>query len=307
MKAGLKGVDNFRGRKSGAKIAGEIVAAGGAGAEIAEVGAPACGEAAGVLLVAGASAEGCADVVMDDAAEGDGVDEAGGGGFEAEVEVFAAVDEAFVEAAEAEPQIVGDEEAGAGDGGDFFQTAEEWRGCAVLFGFAAFGDEEAGVVNLAGADGALDVTDDACVWAERGVDGEHGLEPARGEDEIVVEENEEVAGGKGGGAVVGGGVAEVAIVEEYADVWMCGAGGKCTEPIAGAVGTGVVDKDDLVVETGRERRLKRGKHGLREGQAVVERDEEGDAHAGWRRIVEPRMGANRWEIKAGQRPALPAS
>ncbi|MEO5960808.1 MAG: hypothetical protein ABIR80_16995, partial [Opitutaceae bacterium] len=63
------------------------------------------------------AAGGGADVVADYAAEGDGGVATSGSSAVTEVDVFAAVDEGFVEAAELRPEGALDKKAGAGDGG----------------------------------------------------------------------------------------------------------------------------------------------------------------------------------------------
>lgn len=202
-------------------LAIEIVPAPAVVGEALEFGAPSDGEAAAVVLVAKFAAGGGADVMKNDAAEGDGVDAAGGAGAEAEVDVFAAVVKAFVEAAEVVPERTGNERAGAGDGGDAAGAEKEAEparrepGAVLGFGFEV--DDDAGVVDGAGGHGALDVADHAGARAEPAVEREHGLEPAAGEDEVAVEEDEEFPAGEGRAAVVGAGVAQIAVVEDHAD------------------------------------------------------------------------------------------
>ena len=87
-----------------AEIGREVLATPEARAEAAERVVPAEDEMAGVGFVAEFSARGRADVMSHDGAHGDEVDVAGIGGAEAEVDVFAAVDEGFVEAAKFFPE-----------------------------------------------------------------------------------------------------------------------------------------------------------------------------------------------------------
>lgn len=107
------------------------------------------------------------------------------------------------------------------------------------------------------------------------MNGEHGLEPARSEDEIVVEENDEFSSGDGGSVVVGGGVAEITIMQNEADLRI---GAKRFKPGAGAVTAAVVDEDDFVSQVGRKAGAERSQHRLREWQAIVEGDDEADLH-----------------------------
>ncbi len=178
-------------------------------------------------------------------AHGDGVHAAGGDGAKAEIHVLAAVDVAFVESAELQPQRAVNEHTGPGDGAhrpDRLQPAREERGRRAEMLHLAFDVEEhAGVIHGAGVDAALDVAHEARARPERAVGSEHGLKPAGGENEIVVEQGEELAAGEGNAAVVGGGVAEVAFVEH--DLERRGQRG---EPGAGAIRAAVVHDDDLV-------------------------------------------------------------
>jgi hypothetical protein len=87
-----------------AEIGREVVAAPKAGTPLAKGVVPPEHEVAGVGLVAKFAAGGRADVVTHDGAEGDEIDVAGGSGAEAEIDVLAAVDEFFVEAAEFFPK-----------------------------------------------------------------------------------------------------------------------------------------------------------------------------------------------------------
>lgn len=96
------------------EIGREVVATPEARAEAAERVVPAEDKVAGVGFVAELAARGRADVMSHDGAQGDEVDVAGIGGAEAEVDVFATVDEGFVEAAEFFPEGAADKDAGAG-------------------------------------------------------------------------------------------------------------------------------------------------------------------------------------------------
>ena len=113
------------------------------------------------------------------------------------------------------------------------------------------------MVHLARAGVDLHVADQSGAVAEATVDGEHGFQPARGEDQVVVEQGHHVLGGRGDAAVVRPGVAEIALVEQHA-----APTAERREPVASAVGAAVVDEDDLVIETNRERCLQAGQHRL---------------------------------------------
>ncbi len=220
-------------------------------------------------------------MVADDAGERDGVGAAEGAGSETEVDVFTAVDVALVEAAELLPQCAFDQHAGTGEGGDGADGGKETREArgerAVVDGFALLIDDDAGVVDGARAGVELKVADEAGAVGERAVGAEHGFEPAREENEIVVEEGEHVAAGVGDGAVVGGGVTEIAIVEDDAKRWAEGA-----EPSARSVGAAVVDENDFVRETGGERGLQARNTGAGEREVVEEGYNEAGQHAGTR-------------------------
>ena len=136
-------------------------------------------------------------------------------------------------------------------------------------------DRDAGVVEGAGGGVELEIADEAGAVAIGAVGGEHGLKPAWSEDEIVVEQGEKLTAGNGGTGVVGGGVAEVFALEDDTDRGIGREGG---EPRTGAIGAAVVDENDLVGESGGERRAQRGEHRLRKGEAVIERDEKRDRH-----------------------------
>lgn len=237
---------------------------------------------AGIGFVAKFTAGGGADVVPHDAAEGDDVDVTGSGGAEAEVDVFAAVNECGVEAAQFLPKGTANEDARAGDRhgasvkeGERREARGERQG-AEVFGFALGVDGDAGVIEGAGGGVELEVADETGAWAVGAVGGEHRLKPVGREDEIVVEQGEKLAAGERGSGVIGGGVAEIFRLQDDADG---GVGGEGGEPGAGAVGAAVVDENDLVGEAGGKRRAERGEHRLREGEAVVEWNEERDRHA----------------------------
>ena len=70
-----------------------------------------------------------------------------------------------------------------------------------------------GVIHGTGGDGPLNIADQPGAGAEPPVRGEHGLEPAGREHEVVVEQGEDFAARHSGAAVVGRGVTEVALVE----------------------------------------------------------------------------------------------
>ena len=144
-----------------------------------------------------------------------------------------------------------------------------------MLGLALEVDRDAGVIEGAGGGVELEIADEAGAVAVGAVGGEHGLKPAWSENQVVVEQGEKLTAGDGGTGVVGGGVTEVFALEDDADRGIGREGG---EPRTGAVGAAVVDENDLVGESGGERRAKRGQHRLREGEAVVERDEKRDRH-----------------------------
>ena len=242
---------------------------------------PAAGEAVGVFFVVEFPTDRGADVVADDAGERDGVGAVEGAGPETEVDVFTAVDVALVEAAELLPQRAFDEHAGPGEGGDGADGGKEtratrWEG-AVVNGFALLIDDDAGVVDGTRAGVELNVADEAGAVGERAVGAEHGFEPAREENEIVIEEGEHVAAGVGDGAVVGGGVTEIAIVEDDAERRAEGG-----QPGTGVVGAAVVDENDFVREAGGERGLQARNTGAGEREVVEEGYNEAGLHAGTR-------------------------
>jgi hypothetical protein len=193
---------------------------------------------------------------------------------QAEINVLTAVDEGRVEAAELAPRTGFDQQAGTGDGGYDFNFSSKRRKRAVMH-WLAFGiHNDAGVIDYAGGDGALHVADNAGGGMSREC-GEHRVQPPRREDQVVVEEDEKVAGGGFGGTIVTRRVAEVAVVEEYAETVLIFLR---AQPVARAVSAAVVDEDDLVVEVCGKGGLQGGEHRLREGEAVVERNEKRDAH-----------------------------
>jgi hypothetical protein len=262
-----------------AKIGFEIIAAPDAGGLEGKGAVPAEDELAGVGFVAEFTTRGLADVVAHEAAESDEVDVAAVGGAEAEIDVFAAVDERGVEAAEFFPECATDDDTGAGHRwntavteGKGREAMGEAEGAGVL-GLAFEVDEYAGVIEGAGGGVDLEIADQSGAFAVSAVGGEHGLEPAGREDQVVVEEGEKFAAGDGGAGIVGAGVTEVALVEDDANG---GIASERVEPSAGAVGATVVNEDDLVREAGREGGVERGEHRLGEGEAIVEGDDERD-------------------------------
>ena len=141
-------------------------------------------------------------------------------------------------------------------------------------GFALLIDDDAGVVDGTGAGVELNVTDEPGAVGEGAVGAEHGFEPPREENEIVVEEGEHVAAGVGDGAVVGGGVTEIVVVEDDAE-----RRSECAEPRTRSVGATVVDENDFVRETGGERGLQARNTGAGEREVVEKGDNEADLHA----------------------------
>ena len=141
-------------------------------------------------------------------------------------------------------------------------------------GFALLIDDDAGVVDDAGAGIELDVADEAGAVGEGAVGAEEGFEPVGEEDEIVVEEGEEVATGDRDGAIVGGGVTQIAVVQD--DAKRRGEGG---QPGTGVVGAAVVDEDDFVGEAGGEGGLQARHTGAGEREVVEEGNDEADLHA----------------------------
>lgn len=217
-------------------------------------------------------------MVADDAAKGDCVGATDRAGAETEIDVLTAIDVALVEATELLPQRAFDEHAGTGEGGDGADRGKETRATrgerAVVDGFALLIDDDAGVVDGTGAGVELNVADEPGAVGERAVGPEHGFEPPREENEIVVEEGEHVAAGVGDGAVVGGGVTEIVVVEDDAE-----RRSECAEPRTRSVGATVVDENDFVRETGGERGLQARNTGAGEREVVEKGDNEADLHA----------------------------
>ena len=216
-----------------------------------------------------------------DAAQGDGVDAALEGAAEGEVHVLAAVAVSGIETTDTREKMPVNEQAGAGDGrgapprkgrGQVGSEGED----AVVLGLALEVDDDAGVVDGAGGEGALHVADHAGARAEATGEDEHRLKPAREQREVVVEEGEIFAAREGGAGVIGGSVAPIFRLEDNANLG--GSGGEGGEPVASAVGATVVHEDDLVVEGGGRGGLERPPHGLRERQAIVEGDDTGEFH-----------------------------
>lgn len=245
---------------------------------VGEFSAPAAGEAVGIFFVVEFPANGGADVVADDAAEGDGVGAAEGAGAKTEVDVFAAVEVALVEAAELLPEGALDEDACAGEGGDGTdggaEAGKERGQGAVMDGLALLVNNDAGVVDDAGASVELDVADEAGAVGQRTMGTEHGLQPMGQEDQVVIEESEKFAAGECAGAVVGTGVAEIAFIEDDTE-----GRGERREPGARIVGAAVVDENDFVREGGGEGGLQACHTGAGEREVVEEGDNEADLHA----------------------------
>ena len=65
---------------------------------------------------------------------------------------------------------------------------------------------------------------------------EHGLQPTRSQDEVIVKQHEEATLGHGSSAIVGTGITEIALVQHHAKRWA-----KRCQPRARAISTAVVD------------------------------------------------------------------
>src|SRR5688500_16972122 len=135
--------------------------------------------------------------MADDTAQRDRINPTDRPGAEAEIDVFAAVEVVFVKSAELLPQCAPDDHAGTGDGGYGAYRVqpphERWRNRTDMKRLAGNSDNEARVVDRAGAGIELDITDQSGAVAQRRVRGEHRLEPAGQEDQIVVEQREKLA------------------------------------------------------------------------------------------------------------------
>jgi len=155
-------------------------------------------------------------VVAHDAAQRDGVDLTGGARAEAEIDVLAAVDVGFVEAAEFFPERAFEHHARTGHGGHATHGLEDLREPrrrrAVVLGFAGAVDDDAGVIDRASAEIALDVADEPGERAERAVRRQHAVEPAREEDEVVVEDARYFPVASAAARLFRDGVAEIALV-----------------------------------------------------------------------------------------------
>lgn len=170
-------------------------------------------------------------------------------------------------------------------------------------GFALGIDDDAGVIDFAGAGVELDIADEPGTVGERTVGGEQGLEPAGKEDEVVVEEGQELTLSEGGSTIVGAGVAEIAVVEDDAE-----RSGERGEPLAGAIGATIVDENNLVAQGGGQGGAQGFNAGASKREVVVKGNDEADLHAGesvggGRRGA--RLGARRQrsgERKAGGNP-----
>jgi hypothetical protein len=121
------------------------------------------------------------------------VDVACGGGAEAKIDVFAAIDVGGVEAAQFFPECASQHDAGAGNG-DYAAVAwrEErparaaWQGANVLrFTFEV--DAYASVIDYVGGGVYLDVAHETGPRAVGAVSGEDGFKPSWCEDQVVVE------------------------------------------------------------------------------------------------------------------------
>lgn len=125
-----KGLSGKRGVREIARIPEiryEIIAAPKPRGVAGEGVGPALDEESGVGFVAEFAAGRGADVMAHVAAERDEVDVAGGGGAEAEIDVFAAVDVRGVEAAQFFPERASQHDACAGDGDHAAVTRGEKR------------------------------------------------------------------------------------------------------------------------------------------------------------------------------------
>ena len=107
------------------------------------------------------------------------------------------------------------------------------------------------------------------------MNGEHRLEPVRGEHEIVVQQDEIFSPGNACALVVRASVSEISFVQNGSK-WSP----ECLQPRSRAVGAAVVDQNDFIFQIRWNGGLKAGDHGLRERQAVVEGDDERDLHGG---------------------------
>ena len=146
-----------------------------------------------------------------------------------------------------------------------------------MLGFAFEVDADAGVIDEAGGGVELDVANETGARAVGVVSSEDGLKPVRREDQVVVEQGEKFTASEGGAGIIGGGEAGVFLVQNDADDGIGGEGG---EPSAGAIGAAVVDENDLVGQSARERGAQRREHRLRVGEAIIERDEKRNLHGG---------------------------
>ena len=103
---------------------------------------------------------------------------------------------------------------------------------------------------------------------------EHALQPARAENEVVVEQREVATVREGDSAVVGGSVAEIALVKDHAERRREGR-----KPVAGAVGAAVVNEDNFVSEPGGQSWAQTLDARAREREIVEKRYNKRDLHA----------------------------
>lgn len=206
--------------------------------------APAFAEDLGIGVVVIVATWGDADVVADDACEGDVEAESFSFEFHAKVYVFASVAVGGFKSASDFESFSSDGEAGGGDGVSF-DDATAWWVTAVFVGVgwhAVEVEENSGMIDEPRGEISLYVADCAGL-GERIEGGDHWFEPAREELEVVVDEDEDFACRGGCSGIVGAGEAEVGFVVEKGDVGSIGEG---FEVLVCSIGGCVVDEDDLM-------------------------------------------------------------
>lgn len=244
--------------------------------------APAAEQVAAVLLVYQTVSVATQAHVMTDAALMSHIDSlARGVQLEAQIKILAAVTIPFVEAAHRLEIGPAQQHAGARDR-QHFAVGRLGRGKDLdMLKLSGWRQTHPSVVQTTVIDPNLQITHDPRLAASALQGFEHRLQPAGGEEEIVVEEGEQIAAGQASACVVRGGVAEVAVIQEGLDSVIVQGAQPLTRSIAGAV----VDQDDFVIESCWERGSQGDEHRLGLGEVVVDGDQETDLRVRARHLV----------------------
>jgi hypothetical protein len=151
----------------------------------------------------------------------------------------------------------------------------------MMNGVATVTKYDADMIHFSGIRRDLNISDKARSRV-KGKRGQHGVEPAGLEDEIIVEQGKNVTLGNACAAIVSSGVTEVSLIKKN-DVRR----GQFAQKIARAIGRSIVHQDDLVRESRRQSCFQRRQTSLRVRELVEDGDDERDLHLDQ---VEERVG-----------------